>query len=112
MGDSTSLELLDRAVERMAHFPALLVIAFRPEFMPPWIGQAHVSSLSLRRLVQRETAGLISGITAGKNLPPEVLNRIVERTDGIPLFVEAVFRIRARAAPQPGICKRSAAVTG
>jgi class 3 adenylate cyclase/predicted ATPase len=90
--DSTSLELLDRVVERMAHFPALLLIAFRPEFTPPWIGQAHVSSLSLRRLAERETADLISGITADKNLPAEVLDRIVERTDGIPLFVEELTK--------------------
>jgi class 3 adenylate cyclase/tetratricopeptide (TPR) repeat protein len=90
--DSTSLELLDRVVERLAHLPALLVITFRPEFQPPWVGQAHVSSLSLSRLAQRDTSALISGITAGKTLPPEILDRIVERTDGIPLFVEELTK--------------------
>jgi class 3 adenylate cyclase/predicted ATPase len=90
--DSTSLELLDRAIESAARLPVLLVITFRPEFQAPWIGQAHVSSLSLSRLAQRETSALVSEITAGKALPPEILDRIVERTDGIPLFVEELTK--------------------
>ena len=54
--DSTSLELLDQVVERAARTPAMLVTTFRPEFAPPWVGQAHVSSLSLSRLARRETS--------------------------------------------------------
>jgi class 3 adenylate cyclase/predicted ATPase len=90
--DPTSLELLDRAIERAARLPVLLVITFRPEFQAPWVGQAHVSALSLNRLAQRETSALVSGITAGKPLPPEILDRIIERTDGIPLFVEELTK--------------------
>jgi class 3 adenylate cyclase len=90
--DSTSLELLDRTVERVARLPVLVVITFRPEFAAPWISQSHVTSLSLRHLAERETTSLVGKITAGKALPPEVLNRIVERTDGIPLFVEEMTK--------------------
>jgi class 3 adenylate cyclase/tetratricopeptide (TPR) repeat protein len=90
--DSTSLELLDRTVERAACLRALLVVTFRPEFVPPWTGQAHVSSLSLSRRAPRETGALVSGITAGKELPPEILEQIVVRTDGIPLFIEELTK--------------------
>ena len=90
--DSTSLELLDLVVERARRLAILVVITFRPEFAPAWVGQAHVTSLTLSRLAQRETIALVSGITGGKALPPEILDRIVERTDGIPLFVEELTK--------------------
>ncbi len=90
--DPTSIELLDRVVERVARLPVLLVITYRPEFAAPWVGQAHVSALSLSRLTRREIAAMVMGITAGKSLPPEILDCIVERTDGIPLFVEELTK--------------------
>jgi class 3 adenylate cyclase/DNA-binding winged helix-turn-helix (wHTH) protein/predicted ATPase len=90
--DSTSLELLDQMVECAARLHAMLVIIFRPEFTPTWVGQACVSSLSLNRLARRETGALVRGITAGKTLPPEILEQIVARTDGIPLFVEELTK--------------------
>ncbi len=90
--DSTSLELLDRTVERLSRLPVLGVITFRPEFQAPWVGQAHVSSLSLNRLAQRETTSLVNSVTGGKSLPPAILDRIVERTDGIPLFIEELTK--------------------
>ena len=90
--DSSSLELLDRIVECVSRLPALLIVTSRPEFSPPWVGQPHVSLLSLNRLTQRGTAALIDGVTGGKSLPPEILDRIVERTDGVPLFVEELTK--------------------
>ena len=86
--DSTSLELLDRGVERAAGLPLLVLITFRPEFRAPWEGQAHVSSLSLSRLAQRETAALVGAVAGGRRLPAEVVDRIVEHADGVPLFIE------------------------
>jgi class 3 adenylate cyclase/predicted ATPase len=90
--DATSLELLDRAVERARQLPVMIVITFRPEFAAPWVGQAHVTSMGLSRLAQRDTTTLIGGITGGKALPAEILDQIVERTDGIPLFVEELTK--------------------
>src|SRR5262245_564404 len=90
--DATSLEFLDRIVERVVGLPILLVITFRPEFVAPWVGQAHVSALSLNRLANRDIAAMVDGIIAGKTLPPELLDRIIERTDGIPLFVEELTK--------------------
>ena len=90
--DSTSLELLDRMVELASRLPVLMIVAFRPEFSPPWMGQAHVTSLSLNRLARRETAALVEGVTGGKSLPPEILDRIIQRTDGVPLFIEELTK--------------------
>lgn len=90
--DQTSLELLDRAIEQVPRLPILLVITFRPEFDPAWREQAHVSSILLTRLAKRETEAVVQGITVGKTLPPEILDHIVKRTDGIPLFVEELTK--------------------
>jgi class 3 adenylate cyclase len=90
--DATSLELLNRIVGWSAGAAMLLVITLRPEFKAPWIGQRHVTSLSLSRLSQTETSALVNEVGAGKMLPKEVLQRIVERTDGVPLFVEALTK--------------------
>jgi predicted ATPase len=90
--DPSSRELLDMAVELVARLPVLLLITFRPEFEPPWIGQAHVTVLSLSRLGRREGAALMGLVAGNGGLPNEVMTKIVERSDGIPLFVEELTR--------------------
>src|SRR5215831_1393711 len=86
--DPSSRELLDMVVERVASLPVLLVITFRPELQPPWIGQAQVSTLTLSRLGRREGAVLVERVAGNNVLSNEIMAEIVERTDGIPLFVE------------------------
>jgi class 3 adenylate cyclase/predicted ATPase/energy-coupling factor transporter ATP-binding protein EcfA2 len=90
--DSTSVELLNRGVERAMRLSVLVLITFRPEFRAPWVGQAHVSSLSLSRLAERETAALVGTVASGKSLPAEVVDRIVQHSDGIPLFIEELTK--------------------
>ena len=90
--DPTSQELLDLLVPRLQALPVLLVITYRPEYTPPWAGQAHVTSLSLNRLGRRQGAELVAKVTGGKALPPEVLEQIVAHTDGVPLFVEELTK--------------------
>jgi class 3 adenylate cyclase/tetratricopeptide (TPR) repeat protein/predicted RNA-binding Zn-ribbon protein involved in translation (DUF1610 family) len=90
--DPTSLELLTLAVERLQTLPILLVITFRPDFQAPWAGQPHVTTMALNRLSQRARAALVEHITGGKALPPQLLEQIVERTDGVPLFVEELTK--------------------
>src|ERR1700722_8482559 len=90
--DSTSLELLDRLAERVRRLPVLVVVTFRPEFEPPWTGQAAVTSLTLSRLGQRATKALAGGVAGGKTLPAEILDRIIEHTDGIPLCIEELTK--------------------
>jgi predicted ATPase/class 3 adenylate cyclase len=91
--DPTSMELLDRIVDQVGRSAVLLLITFRPEFSPPWTGRAHVSTLALDRLGQRESAALarrIAGSDGG--LPAEAVDEIVARTDGVPLFVEELTK--------------------
>ena len=86
--DPTSLEAFGRTVDRINTLPVLLLITFRPEFEPPWIGQPHVTALTLNRLAQREVDAMIDRVIGNKQLPTNVRQEIIERTDGIPLFVE------------------------
>jgi class 3 adenylate cyclase/predicted ATPase len=90
--DPTSRELLDLAVERVRSLPVLLLLTFRPEFQPPWIGQPHVTMLTLNRLDLRDRAALVAQIARGKEVPHEVVEQILDRTDGVPLFVEELTK--------------------
>jgi class 3 adenylate cyclase/predicted ATPase len=90
--DPTSLDALSRMVNRIAALPILLIIAFRPEFDPPWIGRPHVIAVTLNRLSEREVAVMIDHVVGGKPLPANVRHDIIERTDGVPLFVEEITR--------------------
>jgi class 3 adenylate cyclase/DNA-binding SARP family transcriptional activator len=86
--DPTSLDLLDRTVARVANLPVLLVVTGRPELQPSWIGQPHVTMLTLSRLGRRDSAGILDGVTKGKVLPETVVEQILAHTDGVPLFIE------------------------
>jgi predicted ATPase len=90
--DPTSLELLDLTVEHARSLPVLLIVTFRPDFQPPWTGQSHVGMLALNRLDRRDRTHLVGQIASGKALPEEVVEQIVERTDGVPLFVEELTK--------------------
>ena len=86
--DASSHQGLQQAIERLQTLPILLVVTARPEFEPDWVGLPHVTLQTLNRLSRRERTLLIERLTAGKPLPEQVLQQIVERTDGVPLFVE------------------------
>ena len=90
--DPSSRELLDRLIERVAGWPVLLLAMFRPEFQPPWTGQPHVTMLTLARLDRRDTAAMVANVAGNAALPPEVMEEIAERTDGVPLFVEELTK--------------------
>jgi predicted ATPase/class 3 adenylate cyclase len=108
--DPTSLESLGRIVDRIKTLPALLIVTFRPEFNAPWVGQSHVTSLTLNRLGERETAAIIACIVGNKELPPDVMVEIVERTDGIPLFVEEMTKAVLEAESEGAVRRTIAAV--
>jgi predicted ATPase/class 3 adenylate cyclase len=90
--DPTSLELLDLVVDRVQGAPVLVLITFRPELEPSWTRYAHVSALTLSRLSRRQGAAMVARLSGGKALPPAVLDQIVAKTDGVPLFVEELTR--------------------
>jgi class 3 adenylate cyclase/predicted ATPase len=90
--DPTSFEAFGRAVDHIRTLSVLLIVTYRPEFEPPWVGRPHVTALILNRLSEREIAAIIDSITGNKLLSPSVRQDIIERTDGIPLFVEEMTK--------------------
>ena len=102
--DPTSRDLLDLTVERIGSLPVLLIVTYRPEFQPPWTGQPHVTLLTLNRLDRRERTALVAQVAGGEALPEEVVAQIVDRTDGVPLFVEELTKsVLESVAPLVGI---------
>jgi len=106
--DPTSLEAFGRAVDRIATLRVLLIVTFRPEFEPPWIGRPHVTALTINRLAEREISAIIDGVVGNKPLPASLRQDIIERTDGIPLFVEEMTKAVLEAESE-GEARRTAA---
>ena len=90
--DPTSLELLGLVVDRAPQLRLLLVITARPEFSPPWPNSAQVTNLQLTRLSRRDAATMIDRVAGGKSLPAAVLDQILFRTEGVPLFLEELTK--------------------
>jgi class 3 adenylate cyclase len=86
--DPTTRESLDLLIDRVPTLRVLAIITFRPEFAPPWVGHPHVTMLNLNRLPPRRRAEMIMQVTGGKALPREIADQIIDRTDGVPLFIE------------------------
>ena len=90
--DPTSLEAFSRVVDRLRSLRVLLIVTFRPEFEPPWIGRPYVMPLTINRLAERDIEAMIDRVVGNKLIPASVRQDIVERTDGIPLFVEEMTK--------------------
>lgn len=90
--DPSSLELLTRFVEQAAPYRIFALFTGRPEFRPPWPPRSHASQVMLNRLPRRHVELMVTNLTAGKPLPAGVLQQIVARTGGVPLFVEELTR--------------------
>jgi class 3 adenylate cyclase/tetratricopeptide (TPR) repeat protein len=90
--DPSTLELLSHLVDQVATARLLLVLTCRPEFSPPWSSRSHLASLNLNRLPRLHTEGMVRNVTGGKPLPGQVLEQIIAKTDGVPLFVEELTR--------------------
>jgi class 3 adenylate cyclase/predicted ATPase len=104
--DPTSLELWDLMVDQVPALRVLLIITFRPEFAPPWVGRPQVTLLSLNRLPARQRAEMITRVTGGKPLPKEIADQIIDRTDGVPLFIEELTKavIESSMLTEAGDC--------
>ena len=86
----------------------LLIVTYRPEFEPPWIGRPHVTALTINRLGEREIAAMIDRVTGNKLLPASIRQDIIERTDGIPLFAEEITKAVLEAESE-GAAERTVA---
>jgi class 3 adenylate cyclase len=97
--DPTTRELFDRIIVRIENLPVLLIATIRPDFASPWTGQPHVTMLALSRLGRRDGAALVRQLVAKATaLPLEIIEEIIERTDGVPLFLEEVTKLVLEAA--------------
>jgi predicted ATPase len=106
--DPTSLEALSRVVDRLHTLRVLLIVTFRPEFDPPWIGRPYVTALTVNRLTQRDIEAMIDRVVGNKLVPANIRQDIIERTDGIPLFVEEMTKAVLEAESE-GEARRTAA---
>ena len=91
--DPSTLELLSLLVDQGPTARILTLFTFRPDFSPPWTGRAHLTQLTVNRLPQRQAVEVIRQVAHGKVLPPEVVEQIVAKTDGVPLFVEELTKM-------------------
>ena len=107
-------KLLGRTVDRIATLRVLLIVTFRPEFEPPWIGRPHVTALTINRLAQRDIDAMIDRVVGNKLLPASIRQDIIERTDGIPLFVEEMTKavLEAESEGEARADRRRGSVSG
>ena len=86
------LDLLDLLINRVVDARVLVILTHRPEFEGTWVGEAHVTTITLNKLAPRNCTSLVSSITGGRALPDEVLEEIVDKTNGVPLFIEELTK--------------------
>ena len=90
--DPTSIEVMDLLIDRARTMPLLIVLTHRPEFQPKWGGHGHVTALTLSKLTRAQSGAIVSKLTDGKALPPELLKQILSKADGVPLYVEELTK--------------------
>jgi class 3 adenylate cyclase len=90
--DPTTRELLDLLIDRVQTLRVLAIITYRPEFAPAWVARPHVILLSLSRLPPPQCAEIMVQVTGGKTLPKEIADQIIDRSDGVPLFIEELTK--------------------
>ena len=90
--DPTSLEAMDLLVDRVRNIPLLIVLTHRPEFQPKWGSHGHVTALNLSKLTRAQSGTIVSKVAGGKGLPAELLESILAKTDGVPLYVEELTK--------------------
>lgn len=98
--DPTSLEALSRTVDSIRDLRVLLIITHRPEFNPPWMGKVSIIALHLNRLDEDDSKAIIDGVAGNALLPAHIRQDIIERTDGIPLFVEEMTKAVVEAGEE------------
>jgi TOMM system kinase/cyclase fusion protein len=91
--DPTTLELLSLLVDQGPTARILALWTCRPDFSPPWSGRSHLTQVTLPRLQRRQAAEMTGRVAHGKALPPEVVEQVVAKTDGVPLFVEELTKM-------------------
>jgi class 3 adenylate cyclase/DNA-binding winged helix-turn-helix (wHTH) protein/tetratricopeptide (TPR) repeat protein len=96
--DPSTLELLDLLIDQGPMVPVLTVLTCRPGFQLPWGFRTHITPIALNRLSQTQVEAMVSGIAGGKSLPTEIMQQLVAKADGVPLFVEELTRMVIESA--------------
>jgi predicted ATPase/class 3 adenylate cyclase len=91
--DPSTMELVQTLVEQGATAPLMLLCTGRPEFRPHWPARGHHAQITLSRLNARETRDLVAGVIARAGLAEDVVDAVIRRTDGVPLFAEELTRL-------------------
>lgn len=99
--DPTTLELIDRLIDRAQQLPVMIVATYRPDGAPRWAWRSHMTSLALNRLSRRRGAALVAALTSGRTLPATVREQIIDKADGVPLFLEELTRTVLESSPAP-----------
>jgi class 3 adenylate cyclase/tetratricopeptide (TPR) repeat protein len=86
--DPSTLELLELIISRIGHARVLLIVSCRPEFRPTWIAHANITIHSLTRLSHNEVKTMIRDLLRGGSIPQQLVDQIIEKADGVPLFIE------------------------
>jgi predicted ATPase len=108
--DPTSLEVFGRIVDRVYSVRALLIVTSRPEFQASWVGRHYVTSLNISRLRERDIGAMIDRVVGNKPLPANIRQDIIERTDGIPLFIEEMTKAVLEAGSDHAAQRTAAAI--
>ena len=90
--DPTTLEVLDLLVDRVKSLPLLIVLTHRPEFQNRWASHGHVTAINLTKLTRAQSTAMVSRLAGGKALPEDLVEQILTKTDGVPLFVEELTK--------------------
>jgi class 3 adenylate cyclase/tetratricopeptide (TPR) repeat protein len=110
--DPSTLELLELIANRIDHARVLLIVSHRPEFRPAWFTDSNVAMLSLTRLSRGEVTGMVRDILRGRSISPETLDQVIEKSDGVPLFIEeltsSILRAPTGNRPAEGDLERTA----
>jgi predicted ATPase len=109
--DPSTLEILQLYLDQVPTARLLALLTFRPEFRPPWVMRSHMSQITLSRLSRTQVEEMVGKVTGGKALSVELVQQIVAKTDGVPLFVEELTKMvlesesvgARRAVPLPSI---------
>jgi class 3 adenylate cyclase/tetratricopeptide (TPR) repeat protein len=86
--DPSTLELIELIISRIGHARVLLIVSCRPEFRPTWLAHANITAHSLTRLSQTEVKTMIRDVLGGGSIPQQLVDQIIEKADGVPLFIE------------------------
>lgn len=91
--DPTTVDLLGRLIDQVPTLRVFVLLTFRMEFVTPWLPRSHLTHISINRLTRKQSGQMIRLLAKNKTMPMELLEQIIDKTDGIPFFLEEMTRM-------------------